>query len=169
MGTGKINIWIREPDGCAVAEMDGYAWARSCCYRECQRIYRAELKNGHAEIEVPSGCYLVDAAWKPGCCGEAKETMVIVHCGESVCVNLIREWAGEPIKRITSFVNHAREADVSQEKIDEMVDVLMKIADIVPESKRRLYSEIEFNLKREVSDEAHRKVLAKYESILKKK
>ncbi len=169
MGFGKINVWIREPDDCTVSEMDGYAWARPCCARNNPKIYQAELINGHAEIEVPPGCYIVDASWKPGCCGDAKETVVTVDCGETVCVNLIREWAGEPIRRITSFVNHAIEAKIPKEKIDGIVEILKTIAETVPESKRRYFTDKMFEMKREVSDDAHRKVLAQYESILKGK
>ena len=169
MGNGKINVWIREPDDCTVAEMDGYAWARPCCARDPNRLYQVKLNNGHAEIEVPPGCYVIDASWKPGCCGDAKETMVTVDCGETVCVNLIREWAGEPIRRLTSFVNHAREADIPEEKVKEMVEILQKIANTVPIEKRRLFSEKELSLKREVSDEAHIKVIDQFESILRKK
>lgn len=169
MGAGKINVWIREPDDCTVSEMDGYAWARPCCARESDKIYQAKLKNGHAEIEdVPPGCYIVDASWRPGCCGDAKETMVIVDCGEMVCVNLIREWAGDPIVRISSLANHARDAKIPDEKVGEVVDLLVKIADTVPAGKVRRLTEKEFNIKRELSDEPHKKVLDKFERILKK-
>ena len=167
MGISKINVWIREPDDCTVAEMDGFAWARTCCASNSKKLYQAKLRNGHAEIEVPPGCYIVDASWRPGCCGDAKETMVIVDCGETVCVNLIREWAGVPIRRLTSLVNHATEANIPREKIDEMVKILVEIANTVPEEKRMYFSEKELSLRREVSDDSHRKILEQYESILR--
>lgn len=168
MGTGKINVWIREPNDCTVSEMDGYAWARPCCVRNTQ-IYQAPLKKGHAEIEVPPGCYVVDASWKPGCCGTAKETVIIVGCGDTACANLIREYAGAPIKRLPSLVNHAREAKIPDAKIKEMVELLEKIAKTVPEEKVERYSEKELDLKREVSDEPHKKILREFEKILKRK
>lgn len=168
MGTGKINVWIREPNDCTVSEMDGYAWARTCCVRD-PRIYQVPLKKGHAEIEVPPGCYVVDASWKPGCCGTAKETVIIVGCGDTACANLLREYAGEPIRRIPSLVSHAREAKIPETKIKEMVELFEKIAKTVPEEKIGRFSERELELKREVSDEPHKKILDEFGNILKRR
>ncbi len=165
MASGKIHIWIREPDDCEVAEVDGYALARSCS--ESETTYSAELKKGYAEIEVPAGCYIVGAMFESGCCGGAKETMVTFECGEIVCANLIREYAGEPIMRLPSLVSHAREAGIGDEKINEIVELLGKIAVTVPEKKVRRFSEEELRLKREVSDESHGEILDQFESILK--
>lgn len=168
MGTGKINVWIREPNDCTVSEVDGYALARACCARKPQ-IYQAPLKKGHAEIEVPPGCYVVDAILKPGCCGGAKETIIIVGCGDTACANLIREYVGSPIKRLPSLVNHAREAKIPEVKIKELVELLEKIARTVPEEKVERYSEKELDLKLEVSDEPHKKILREFEKILIRK
>lgn len=164
MGYGTINIWVRERDGCCVAEMNGYAWAQCCCDQE--KIIETRLEKGHAELKVPPGCYIVDASWKPGCCGNAKETIVIVGCGETVCVNLIREWAGDPIARISALSIHGPEAGLSVEKVDELVNSLNAIAKTVPKEKLKYYSEKELEIKRRVSDEPHKKILDKYMEIL---
>ena len=115
MGTGKINVWIREPDDCTVYPLEGYAWAQPCCVKNEEAFYSAKLENGHAMLEVPPGCYIVDGGWTPGCCGTAKETMVIVSCEQTVCVNLIRDYAGDlSVKRLASIMNHAREAKIPE-------------------------------------------------------
>lgn len=170
MGNGKINVWIREPDDCTVNPLNGYAWAQPCCIKNGEAFYSAKLEKGHATLEVPPGCYIVDAAWKPGCCGTAKETMGIVNCEQTVCVNLLREYAGDvSVKRIASIMNHAREANIPEAKIKEMKDILVKISDAEPRGKIRMLSENELRLKREISDAPHKKILDELAPLLKKK
>ena len=164
MGYGKINVWVRERDGCCVADMNGYAWAQCCC--NPNKIIQTELKGGHAELTVPPGCYIVDASWKPGCCGTAKETIAIVGCEQTVCINLIREWVGDPIRIITALAAHAPEAKVSDEEINKVVVILNKIAKTAPKGKVKYYSEEEMKIRREVSDEPHKKIVDKFKGIL---
>ena len=169
MGMGKINVWIREPDDCTVSDMNGFAWAKPCCARNRNLIYQAPLKMGHAELDVPPGCYIVDAAWTPGCCGTAKETIAIVNCGETACVNLIREWAGDVSGiRLASMINHAREAKLPEANIRIVMDVFDKVAKTLPEGKVRQLTPNEFEIKKSVSDEAHKKVLSELEGMIKK-
>lgn len=164
MGYGMINVWVRERNDCCVADMNGFAWAQCCSNPE--NIIETELKSGHAELRVPPGCYIVDASWQPGCCGDAKETIVIVGCGETACVNLIREWAGDPIARITAFAAHGPEAGLSDNQIDDLVATLNKIAKTVPPERLKYYSQKELEIRSRVSDEAHKKNLDKFSSIL---
>lgn len=169
MGTSKINIWIREPDDCTVSDVNGFAWAKPCCARNRNLIYQTPIKMGHAELEVPPGCYIVDAIWVPGCCGTAKETIAIVNCGDTACVNLIREYAGDPTGvRLVSLINHAREAKVPEANIQVLKDVFDKIAKAIPEGKISRLTQKEFDLKRSVSDETHKKILSELEAMIKK-
>ena len=167
MGYGLINIWIREPDDCSVSLVKGFAWARACC---SQKIVAHEpLENGHAELKVPPGCYIVDAMWQPGCCGTAKETIVIVRCNETVCANLIREWAGSPYKSLTAFAAHGAKAGIPEPEIKRLVDLLDKVGKTVPESKVRKYSEEELAIIEKVSDKEHKEILGKFRPILLRK
>lgn len=169
MGIGKINVWIREPDDCTVSDMNGFAWAKPCCAKNRNLIYQAPLRMGHAELDVPPGCYIVDASWSPGCCGTAKETVVIVNCGDTVCVNLIREWAGDVSGiRLASLMNHAREAKIPEANIQAVKDVFERIAKSVPEGKIWRLTQKEFDLKASVSDEPHKKILSELEAMIKK-
>lgn len=170
MVMGKIYVSIREPDDCSIANVDGIAWARPCSDLSVNpKIYQTNLKNGTGQIEVPPGCYIVDATWRPGCCGQVKETVVIFDCGEPICANLIREYAGEPVSRLPSLVNHAREADIEEDKITEMISLIEKIAGTVPVEKIRRFSKKEFEIKRGVSDDAHLRTLDQLKSIIIKK
>ncbi len=45
MGTGRINVWIREPNDCTVWEVDGYAGA------PIKRL--PSLVNHAKEIKIP--------------------------------------------------------------------------------------------------------------------
>lgn len=164
MGYGRINVWVRERDSCCVADMDGYAWVKCCC--DPERMIQTRLKNGHAELKVPPGTYIVDASWRPGCCGEAKETIAIVGCGETVCVNLIREWAGDPVARIVAFSAHAKDAGLSAAERDNLVKGLTALAGSVPKEKIRYYTEAELALRNEVSDQTHKRILRKYKKTL---
>ncbi|MDQ1274597.1 MAG: hypothetical protein QG610_169 [Euryarchaeota archaeon] len=86
MGFSRVNVWIRNPKNCNVLRVKGLAWVRVCCGEETKKV---DLVDGHAEItDLPPGCYVVDAEWDGG---KAKETMVIVNCGDIACVNLIAE------------------------------------------------------------------------------
>lgn len=163
MGYGIINVWIREPNDCSVSEMRGIAWARPCCNTE--ELYQKPLENGHAELEVPPGCYIVDAGWPPGCCGRAKETVVIVRCNETVCVNLIREYAGDPYASLVPLMTHAEEANIPKEEIDKFVGILEKIGKTVPPNKLKRYTKKELDILEKVSDTKHKEKLKKYRHL----
>lgn len=167
MGYGSINVWIREPKDCSVSDVNGYAWASACCSQKI--VDYKPLENGHAELTVPPGCYIVDAWWRPGCCGTAKETVVIVGCNEKVCANLIREWAGDPYKSIIGYASHGKAAGISDAEIDKLVGILEQIGKTVPERKVRKYTEEEIALIEKVSDKEHKELLKKYRKYLLRK
>lgn len=163
MGYGRINVWVRERD-CCVAKMSGRAWATCCCTQEI--VADEPLVNGHSELKVPPGTYIVDAGWPPGCCGTAKETIAVVGCEQTVCVNLIREWAGDPISRVVAFSAHAGEAGMSAKKAEELVDTLTALAKTVPKERIKFYSPEELKIRRKFSDAEHKQILTKYRRVL---
>lgn len=84
MGYGKINVWIRERKTCSVANVTGAIAVTQCCGRG---IAEEKIVKGHAEVTVPPGCYIVMASFgKPV---TAAETMVIVGCDKSACINFL--------------------------------------------------------------------------------
>jgi ABC-type branched-subunit amino acid transport system ATPase component len=95
--------------------------------------------------------------------------VVIFDYGEPVCANLIREYAGEPISRLPGLINHAREADIEEEKITEMISLIEKIARKVPAKKLRRFSKKELEIKRALSDAPHLRTLEQLESIIVRK
>ncbi len=167
MAKGLLSVWARDPKNCSVVQSNGYVWARNCCTSE--EWHEAKLKDGHAQFEVPPGCYIVGGYIYPGCCGMLKETMVIVKCDETVCVNLLRDYRGDPIRSIKTYVAHAREAKIPEEEIEKFVRVLEKIAETAPKGEVRRYTKRELELIEEVSDKAHKDILEKYRSRLQEK
>lgn len=86
MGFARINVWIRNPKNCNVLTVKGVAFVRVCCGEVTNKV---DIVDGHADItDLPPGCYVVGAEFEGG---KAKETMVIVNCGDTACVNLIAE------------------------------------------------------------------------------
>lgn len=168
MAKGLLSVWAREP-GCSVVQSDGEVLARNCCTGE--EWYKAKLENGHAQFEVPPGCYIVYGIiyTGPGWFTVLRETIVIVKCDETVCVNLLRVYLGDPIRSILTYVAHAREAKIPEEEIEKFVRVLEKIAETAPKGKVRRYTKRELDLIEKVSDKAHKDILEKYRSRLQEK
>lgn len=167
MGYGLINVWLREPDDCSVSDVKGFAWALTCC--SYQMVAQEPMEKGHAELRVPPGCYIVDAYWEPGCCGTAKETVAIVGCNETVCVNLIREWVGDPYKSLIAYTIHGKAAGIPEAEIKKLADILEKVGKTAPERKVRKYSEKELEFIERVSDKEHKEVLKKLRPLLLRK
>lgn len=167
MAYGHLSVWIREPDDCTVTKKNGIVWAWACCNHD--EVYEKEIVNGHAQFDIPPGCYIVDARVEPGCCGMVKETMVIVKCDETVCVNLLREYGGDPYKSIIPLAIHAEEAKISKEEIEKFVGILEKVGKTIPERKVRKYTEKELGFIEKISDKGHKEVLKKYRPVLLRK
>jgi hypothetical protein len=85
MGFGKINVWMRDRRDCsALVSANGVVTVIQCCGKE---VKKGDLINGHCELVVPPGCYIVTAQLK-----EYKhiyENMVIVGCDRSSCINFL--------------------------------------------------------------------------------
>src|SRR3990170_8539098 len=68
MGFAKLNVWITElGTACKIDKRTWYVNIYTCDGRIlewCSRRYAAlPAKCGHLEVEVPPGCYLVNAVW----------------------------------------------------------------------------------------------------------
>jgi hypothetical protein len=109
MSTAMLNVWITEiGDPCHIikpSQQDPRGWfvhVLDCdgqVLEWCDRKYRdIPAKCGHAEIEVPPGCYTVLASHTPGA-GEINGIPVFgnrlthvqivrVNCGDHACVTL---------------------------------------------------------------------------------
>ncbi len=84
MGYAKINIWIRDRKTCGVVPISGGVSVTQCCGNA---IAKGEISDGHLELTVPPGCYLVKAMLRGS--KTVYETMVIVTCDKSACVNFL--------------------------------------------------------------------------------
>jgi hypothetical protein len=64
MGAGKVNVWIADvTDPCRISNDTWLVTVTDCENRVvqwCDRVYRGiEAPCGHAEIELPPGCYMI--------------------------------------------------------------------------------------------------------------
>jgi hypothetical protein len=64
MGVGTVNIWIADvADPCKISNATWLVTVADCENRViqwCDRVYEAiEARCGHAELELPPGCYIV--------------------------------------------------------------------------------------------------------------
>jgi hypothetical protein len=85
MGYGKMNVWVRN-EKCDIVDRRGHLHIYNC--QGTQIIPTLWFTEGHAEVKVPPGCYIVTAGVVYGNVYTDK-TMVVVGCGEVVCVNLV--------------------------------------------------------------------------------
>jgi len=68
MGLAKLNIWITEPGNpCKIDKRTWFVNIFGCDGRIlewCDRRYIVqEAKCGHLELDVPPGCYVINAVW----------------------------------------------------------------------------------------------------------
>jgi len=99
MGLATLNVWIHDKvDPCKIA--DGFFWFVNVTYCNgnlvewCGHKYSEPAKCGHAEFELPPGCYIVRGAqvfWLPGktpLITLTDHAVVVVGCDEKACVHL---------------------------------------------------------------------------------
>lgn len=68
MGFAKLNIWITEPGNpCKIDKRTWFINVYNCDGRILEwcgkRYVVQEAKHGHLELEVPPGCYIINAVW----------------------------------------------------------------------------------------------------------
>jgi hypothetical protein len=85
MGKAKLNIWVRGKN-CRVIKRTGHLHIYNCLGEEVFAGW--VIKDGHAEVELPPGCYIVRAGMRGGNI-YSDRAIVIVRCEESACINLI--------------------------------------------------------------------------------
>lgn len=85
MGNAKLNIWVRD-EKCRIIKRRGHLHIYNCLGE--QVFFGWVISDGHAEVEIPPGCYTVVAGMVHGNI-YSDRTMVIVNCGDHACVNLV--------------------------------------------------------------------------------
>lgn len=140
MGKARLNIWVRD-EKCRVIKKPGHLHIFNCLEEE---VFGTYIPDGHAEAEIPPGCYIVVAGmYTSGRNIYTDKTMVIVRCGDEACVNLIlpeyeeSKTAGPqlarlairgcPMRLIPALGVHAIRKNIDPK---EAFDVLIKTAEI---------------------------------------
>jgi len=138
MGFGKLNVWVRNTE-CGVVDRTGHLHVNDC---HGNPVLVQWFQHGHIEVEVPPGCYIVTAGVVYGNIYTDK-TMVLVKCGEEICVNLVLTKFSaqnpEPKEQLPimyycptligmALIKNALEAGVKLEELNKAIDVIAKAA-----------------------------------------
>lgn len=88
MGKARLNIWVRDKN-CRVIKRSGHLHIYNCLEEEVfGKPIEWVIKDGHAEVEMPPGCYIVRAGMQGGNI-YSDRLIAIVGCDEHACLNLI--------------------------------------------------------------------------------
>ena len=85
MGKAKLNIWVRDKH-CRIIKRRGHLHIYNCLGEQVFSGW--VINNGHAEVELAPGCYIIRAGMRGGNI-YSDRTITIVGCEESACINLI--------------------------------------------------------------------------------
>lgn len=100
MSTARLNVWVTAlGQPCRIDQAHQWYVHVLHCNGEIltwcgQKFTNILTRCGHAEIDVPPGCYVVCATWSPGTSAESlgnhltHNSIVNVRCGDHACVNL---------------------------------------------------------------------------------
>ncbi len=100
MGMSKLNIWVTDTDNpCAISNRTWYVTIYNCdgeVLEWCGKKYVVmKAPCGHLEVEVPPGCYRINAVWSFSFAGGVfyvnhftDSAIVQACCGEHQCVTL---------------------------------------------------------------------------------
>ena len=180
MGTGKLNVWVRNTS-CEVVDRTGHLHIYDC---HGKSVLVQWFHNGHIEVEVPPGCYILTAGVVYGNIYTDK-TMVVVKCGEKVCVNLVlTKFLAQnppplkeqplmyycPLLIALPIVQNAPDAGIKQEELHRTIDVIARAArmdkEIMLNAVRKEIKMMEENIQHFTDKE--RADVEKYISLLKK-
>ncbi len=142
MGFAKMNVWIRKIN-CQIINGSFHIHVYDCHSKEV--IPSTYCSNGHAEIQIPPGCYIVQAGmYNPSHSNiYTDRAVVIVRCGEEACVNLVLpnfkaekpELVVQPLELhyclgtfIPALVYNARKEKIDDKDLKMAVDVIAKAA-----------------------------------------
>ena len=103
MGMARLNVWITKPGRpCTIDSGSWIVYVLTCDLKPlewCRFPPRTPAKCGHAEIDLPPGCYVVIAL---GDGGMTCPAVVEACCDHHVCVKLFALRRGE---RLAEFAH----------------------------------------------------------------
>ncbi len=143
MGVGKLNVWIHDSvDPCRINDAGFWFVSVSYCNGSpvewCGHTYSGETaKCGHAEIELPPGCYVVRGFWffPPNFRFFTDSAILTLGCDEKACVHLYtptHRWGMKSVSSATRFL--AEKQGVPREKADRLVEALNAVLEHVPKT-----------------------------------
>lgn len=149
----KLNIWVRN-EYCGIVNRDAHLHIYDCQRKNITPKEGVWFQNGHIEYLVPPGCYIISAGIPVADRRNVYTdfTMVIVKCGEDICINLVLNYVDEselssivskemianlPLigrgcgaRIIIPFIVNAAKGGIEREDIKKVVNVIAKAANI---------------------------------------
>jgi hypothetical protein len=135
---GKLNVWVRDMH-CNVVKSEGHLHVFPCCGNDLFPGSNHLIQNGHVEINVPPGCYIIKAGMYTGHGNiYTDKTIIIVKCGKESCVNLVlpqflpHSVELQDIKLtclgtiLPAFMLNAVRAGVNPGELDAAIDVMAR-------------------------------------------
>lgn len=83
-GLAKLNVWVRDKN-CEIVDRAGHLHIYNC---QGKQVFSQWFSNGHKEVDLAPGCYIVQAGVVYGNIYTDK-AFVLLKCGDEACVNLI--------------------------------------------------------------------------------
>jgi hypothetical protein len=141
-GMAKVNVWVRDAN-CEIVNRTGHLHVLNCHGTE---VLGQTFYNGHAEVDLPPGCYIIKAGlftmWHQNIYTD--RAIVIVKCGEETCVNLLLPgFVFIPLAQLDpqqlvhfycqaailpALIANAMKAGIHPKELDQAINVIAKAA-----------------------------------------
>jgi|SRR5580700_2752711 hypothetical protein len=153
MGLATMNVWIHDKvDPCKIAE--GLFWYVTVTYCNgnlvewCDHKYFEPANCGHAEFELPPGCYVVRGAQvfilinRPPLITLTDHAFVVVGCDERACVHLYTPTDRElPGSAALAALFLAETEGLPRDKVDRFVAASEALFEHAPKTARDVAAE----------------------------
>lgn len=149
MSTSKLNIWVSElDDPCRISSRTWYVTIYNCDGKPlewCGRRYVViPAKCGHLEIEVPPGCYRINAVWGFRFLGGiyyvnhfTDSTVVQACCGEETCLTLFAPTAHRcGVILLRALMDLQKQNAIKPELAKKAQEVLGEVIKAIPQPIR---------------------------------
>ncbi|MBI2862045.1 MAG: hypothetical protein HYX89_04425 [Chloroflexi bacterium] len=160
MGMAKLNVWVTDTDDpCSMSNRTWYVTIYDCdgkVLEWCGRRYVVlPARCGHLEVELPPGCYRVNAVWSFSVAGGiiyvnhfTDSAVVQACCDETTCVTLFNpstHRCGTILVRAVRdlLLQKAIKPDVARKVEDALNDLLQQLPRPIKEFELAHLDEIE--------------------------
>ncbi len=153
MTNAKLNIWVSEiEDPCKISQRQWYVNIYHCDGTplvHCDRKYIVlPTKCGHLEIDVPPGCYRINAVWSYRLLGGiyyvnhyTDNAVVQACCGKDHCMTLFTPSAHRCgtiyLRAIRNLVRQEGGLKIEHEQLEQLEKIITSIDGNIPADIKR--------------------------------